>query len=135
MIVNKKLDRFKQWAGERMGGEVKTSTTDNFKALELEMELRHKGIEKMSESTNAYIKAVSRRTEAEKKEKTLPIAHMGGSMIAHSEDFEHDSEFGQCLGCKYKRNTLQDCLLTSYSLRENTRTTGPISGIIYHRRH
>jgi len=135
MIVNKKLDRFKQWAGERMGGEVKTSTTDDFKALELEMELRQKGIEKMAESTNAYLKAVSRRTEVEKKEKTLPIAHMGGTMIAHSEDFEHDSEFGQCLGCKYKRNALQDRLLTSYSLWKNTRTTGSISGVVHHCRH
>jgi len=80
-----------------MGGEVKTSTTDNFKALELEMELRQKGMEKMSESMNAYVKAVSKRSEVEKKEKTLPIAYMGASMITHGEDFEHDSEYGQCL--------------------------------------
>jgi len=105
MIVNKKLDRFKQWAGERMGGEIKTSTTDNFKALELEMELRQKGMEKMSESMNAYMKAVSKRTEVEKKEKTLPIAYMGGSMITHGEDFEHDSEYGQCLSCKCKQKS------------------------------
>lgn len=43
MNVNKKLDRFKQWAGERMGGEVKTNVSDDFKALELEMTLRHEG--------------------------------------------------------------------------------------------
>lgn len=43
MLVNKKLDRFKQWAGERMGGEVKTNTSDNFKSLETEMTLRHEG--------------------------------------------------------------------------------------------
>lgn len=100
MIVNKKLDRFKQWAGERMGGEIKTNTTDNFKALEQEMDLRQNGMEKMQESTSIYIKAVSKRTELEKKEKTLPIAYMGASMITHGNDFEHDSEFGQCLTCK-----------------------------------
>ena len=44
MNVNKKLDRFKQWAGERMGGEVKTSVTDDFKALEFEMGLRQEGV-------------------------------------------------------------------------------------------
>ncbi len=44
MIVNKKFDRFKQWAGERMGGEVKTNVSDNFKALEEEMTLRHEGM-------------------------------------------------------------------------------------------
>jgi len=97
MIVNKKLDRFKQWAGERMGGEVKTNKTDEFKALEQEMELRQQGVEKMQDSMNTYMKAVSKRTELEKKEKMLPIAYLGNSMITHSEDFEHDSEFGQCL--------------------------------------
>lgn len=44
MNVNKKLDRLKQWAGERMGGEVKTNTSDEFKALEMEMTLRHEGM-------------------------------------------------------------------------------------------
>lgn len=43
MIMNKKLDRFKQWAGERMGGEVKTNTSDDFKTLEQEMTLRFEG--------------------------------------------------------------------------------------------
>jgi len=43
MIVNKKLDRLKQWGRERMGGEVKTDTTDEFKALQTEMQLRQDG--------------------------------------------------------------------------------------------
>lgn len=43
MNVNKKLDRFKQWAGERMGGEAKTCVSDDFKSLEVEMGLRHEG--------------------------------------------------------------------------------------------
>ena len=43
MNVNKKLDRFKQWAGERMGGEAKTSVSDEFKSLEIEMDLRQQG--------------------------------------------------------------------------------------------
>lgn len=44
MNVNKKLDRLKQWAGERLGGEVKTNVSDDFKALEAEMTLRYEGI-------------------------------------------------------------------------------------------
>ncbi len=44
MHVNKKFDRFKQWAGEKMGGEAKTNTSDDFKALEAEMNLRHEGM-------------------------------------------------------------------------------------------
>lgn len=43
MNVNRKFDRFKQWAGERMGGEVKTSLSDDFKAMETEMNVRHEG--------------------------------------------------------------------------------------------
>lgn len=43
MNVNKKFDRFKQWAGERMGSEAKTNVSDDFKALEAEMNLRHEG--------------------------------------------------------------------------------------------
>ena len=43
MNINKKFDRMKQWAGERMGGEVKTNVSDGFKALEAEMQLRHEG--------------------------------------------------------------------------------------------
>lgn len=44
MNINKKLDRVKQWAGEKMGAEAKTAVSDEFKALELEMTLRHEGM-------------------------------------------------------------------------------------------
>lgn len=44
MNINKKLDRVKQWAGEKMGQESKTGVSDEFKALEMEMALRHEGM-------------------------------------------------------------------------------------------
>lgn len=43
MNINKRLDRMKQWTSERMGGEIKTAQTDEFKMLETEMQLRHEG--------------------------------------------------------------------------------------------
>ena len=43
MNVTKKYDRFKTWAGERMGGEAKTNVSDNFKLMETEMKLRQEG--------------------------------------------------------------------------------------------
>jgi hypothetical protein len=43
MNINKKLDRVKQWAGEKMGAESKTGVSNEFKALETEMTLRHDG--------------------------------------------------------------------------------------------
>ena len=44
MNINKKLDRLKQWTGEKMGGETKTGVSEEFKALEMEMTLRHEGM-------------------------------------------------------------------------------------------
>lgn len=44
MNITKKFDRAFQWAGEKMGGEAKTSMTDDFKMLELEMALRFDGM-------------------------------------------------------------------------------------------
>lgn len=43
MNVNKKLGRFKQWAGEKMGAEAKTDVSSDFKSLEQEMTMRHDG--------------------------------------------------------------------------------------------
>ena len=44
MNVNKKLDRFRQWGKEKMGGGGdKTDTSDDFKNLEMEMNLRQEG--------------------------------------------------------------------------------------------
>lgn len=45
----------------------------------------------------AYVKTLSKRNEGSDKEKTLPVAYLGSSMVNHGEDFENDSEFGQCL--------------------------------------
>ncbi|KAL8902780.1 MAG: hypothetical protein Q9207_004388 [Kuettlingeria erythrocarpa] len=97
MNVNKKLGRFKQWAGERMGGEAKTSVSDDFKSLELEMNLRHEGMQRLQKSMTAYVKTLSKRNEGDDKEKSLPVAYLGSTMVRHGEDFEDDSEFGQCL--------------------------------------
>lgn len=43
MNITKKFDRAFQWAGEKMGGEAKTSMSDDFKNLETEMALRFDG--------------------------------------------------------------------------------------------
>ena len=115
MNVNRKLGRFKQWAGERMGGEAKTSVSDDFKSLEVEMGLRQEGntegyhfikmalgwllpgMERLQKSMTAYVKTLSKRQEGDDKEKILPVAYLGSTMVNHGEDFEDESEFGQCL--------------------------------------
>jgi hypothetical protein len=45
----------------------------------------------------SYVKSMSKRNEGEDKEKILPVAYLGQSMMTHGEDFEPDSEFGNCL--------------------------------------
>jgi BAR domain len=54
-------------------------------------------MEKLHKSMNLYVKSISKRNEAEDKEKSLPVGYLGRIMINHGEDFENDSEFGQCL--------------------------------------
>jgi hypothetical protein len=56
-------------------------------------------MEKMHRSMAAYVKVISKRTEGEDKEKTLPIAHLGSVMIQHGEDFDSSNDFGQALIC------------------------------------
>lgn len=96
MNINKRLDRVKQWAGEKMGGD-KTNVSDEFKSLEMEMDLRQDGMQKLHKSMTVYIKSLSKRSEAEDKEKILPVGYLGQQMAHHGEDFEPDSEFGNCL--------------------------------------
>ena len=51
MNVNKKLDRFRQWGKEKMGGGGdKTDTSEDFKSLEAEMDLRQAGTPRSSPS-------------------------------------------------------------------------------------
>lgn len=80
-----------------MGAEAKTNVSEEFKALELEMALRHDGMEKLQKSMTVYVKSLSKRNEVDDKEKVLPGAYLGQTMIHHGEDFEPDSEFGNCL--------------------------------------
>jgi hypothetical protein len=47
---------------------------------------------------NLYVKWLGRRGESsEDKEKALPTGHLGRTMISHGEEFQSDSEFGNCL--------------------------------------
>ncbi|RAQ50363.1 BAR domain protein [Aspergillus flavus] len=108
MNVNRKFDRFKQWAGERMGGEIKTNLSDDFKAMETEMSVRNEGLDRLHKSMIAYVKAVSKRSEGDDKEKTLPIGHLGTSMVSHGEDYDAHSDYGRCLTSTLSLVTLLD---------------------------
>jgi hypothetical protein len=55
------------------------------------------GMEKLQKSMTVYVKSLSKRTEEDSREKLLPVGYLGATMIAHGQDFQHDSEFGNCL--------------------------------------
>jgi hypothetical protein len=71
-------------------------------------------MDKMQKSMATYVKSLSKRAEGDDKEKQLPGGHLGSTMVTHGEDFEPDSEFGNCLsgacpehGAPYTSNSQQ----------------------------
>jgi hypothetical protein len=46
---------------------------------------------------NLYVKAMGKKSEGETSDKVLPIEYLGTTMVAHGQDFQHDSEFGSCM--------------------------------------
>lgn len=67
MRITKKIDRAFQWAGEKMGGEAKTTMSEEFKMLELEMALRFEGTRPGTRSRGGrsiYIVGAGRLTSA-----------------------------------------------------------------------
>lgn len=55
------------------------------------------GLDRIHKSMTAYVKSISKRNEGDDKEKNLPIAALGGSMVTHGDDFDGNSEYGRCL--------------------------------------
>lgn len=56
-------------------------------------------MDKMHRSMATYVKSLSKRAEGDDREKQIPGGHLGSTMVTHGEDFEPDSEFGNCLSC------------------------------------
>lgn len=47
---------------------------------------------------NQYVKWVGRHLDpSEDREKALPVGYLGRTMVGHGEEFQADSEFGNCL--------------------------------------
>lgn len=62
------------------------------------------GMERLQRSTNGYIKSLSTRSQGDDKEKQIPVAYFGSTLVSHGDDFEPDSEFGQCLSSLGRAN-------------------------------
>ena len=55
------------------------------------------GMDRMQSATSVYIKSLSKRDQGESKDKQVAVGHFGSTLASHGDDFEHDSDFGQCL--------------------------------------
>jgi hypothetical protein len=79
------------------------------------------GMDKMHSAMAVYVKSLSKRAEGADKEKQLPGGHLGSSMVTHGEDFEPDSEFGNCLSCTFPDQfTRLHCINHQQHLDEQT---------------
>jgi hypothetical protein len=87
------------------------------------------GMDKMQKSMTTYVKSLSKRAEGDDREKQLPGGHLGSSMVTHGEDFEPDSEFGNCLSCMPSTQRR----LSTYLLRQLL--VAPTSDWLVYRRH
>ncbi len=76
-----------------------------------------------------YVKSMSQRKEGDDREKMLPVDVLAQAMIAHGEEFESDSLFGNCLisGCF---RAIVYCVLSLFlysdgpGKREDSKSTG-----------
>lgn len=62
------------------------------------------GMERLQRSATGYIKSISKRDQGEDRDRQLPISYFGSVMVGHSDDFEPDSQFGQCLSSLGRAN-------------------------------
>lgn len=79
------------------------------------------GMDKLQKSMNVYTKSLSKRCDAsDDKEKALPVSFLGRTMISHGEDFEQDSEFGNCLIAMGQGNERVAGLQETYSAQASS---------------
>ncbi|KAJ3145854.1 hypothetical protein HDU86_000621 [Geranomyces michiganensis] len=81
-----------------MGNSQKTETSEEFKRLELETEIRRDFTEQVHEALSIYLKAMGKRKESvADKSKKLPLEIMAESMIHFGTMLHEDSLYGKAL--------------------------------------
>ncbi|KAJ7804601.1 hypothetical protein B0H14DRAFT_3091781 [Mycena olivaceomarginata] len=90
----------KQWAGEVISSKDKTTVSDEFKALEKDVELRRDGAQRLFLASEAYHRNMAKKKDngaLDDAEKLMPVDTLGIVMIIHGEEFGEDSPFGNSL--------------------------------------
>ncbi|KNC96962.1 uncharacterized protein SPPG_07783 [Spizellomyces punctatus DAOM BR117] len=96
--LGKKFGQLRQWTGEKMGSSQKTETSEEFKRLEQETDLRREFTEKVHEALAVYLKSMGKRKESlTDKTKKLPLEIMADAMIHFGTMLHEDSNYGRAL--------------------------------------
>ncbi|KAG0295870.1 hypothetical protein BGZ96_010779 [Linnemannia gamsii] len=93
----KNIGKFKQWTGEKIGKAQKTRMDEDFNGLQTETEAQRDALDKLHESSQAYLKAMSKRVEGDDKFKGLAIETFGISMSAQSYTLPEGSPYKEAL--------------------------------------
>ncbi|KAF9130250.1 hypothetical protein BGW39_003300 [Mortierella sp. 14UC] len=93
----KNIGKLKQWTGEKIGKAQKTRMDEDFNGLQTETEAQRVALEKLHESSHAYLKAMSKRVEGDDKFKGLAIETFGISMSAQSYTLHEGSSYREAL--------------------------------------
>ncbi|KAI1316717.1 hypothetical protein EDD11_009533 [Mortierella claussenii] len=80
-----------------MGKVHKTRMDEDFNALQTETEAKRAALEKLNESSQAYLKAISKRVEGEDKYKGLAIETFGMSMSSQAHAIREGSGYREAL--------------------------------------
>ncbi|KAJ7306999.1 hypothetical protein DFH08DRAFT_900973 [Mycena albidolilacea] len=99
-MAGKQLGKLRQWAGEVISSKDKTTVSDEFKALEKDVELRRDGAQRLFLASEAYHRNMAKKKDngaLDDAEKLMPVDTLGIVMIIHGEEFGEDSPFGNSL--------------------------------------
>lgn len=64
------------------------------------------GMEKLQKAMTLYVQGLAKRKESDDRDKLLPVGYLGATMIGHGQDFQPDSEFGNCLISTFRNGPL-----------------------------
>jgi hypothetical protein len=79
-------------------------------------------MDQLQRSMSLYVKWLGRPSEAaEDKEKSLAVSYLGRTMVNHGEEFQPDSEFGNCLIAMGRANERVSAIQETF-VREATTT-------------
>ncbi|KAI9596373.1 hypothetical protein BDF19DRAFT_412946 [Syncephalis fuscata] len=90
----KNLTRLRQWTGERLGMSSKTETSEEFRKLEHEIDLKHDFVDNISTVAELYMNSLVKRT---KSDKYLLMESLGITMSTLGSQLGNDSEYGKSL--------------------------------------